>query len=148
MYTIEEFDKSKTKVLKYIMYQRRSESEVRNKFSKNIDEDMLADIIEYLKEAKYLDDIDYISKKIENFMLLKNMSIKEIQYKLIEKGLKRNDIEDYIYANEEKLNEFETKSAKNIILKKSNCQEDIEEVKKYLYKKGYKTENINVALKY
>ena len=33
MYTIEEFDKEKTKVLKYIIYKKRSEQEIRNKFA-------------------------------------------------------------------------------------------------------------------
>ena len=56
MYTIEEFDKEKTKILKYILYKKRSESEIRNKFSKEMDENLLEDIIEYLKEAKYIDD--------------------------------------------------------------------------------------------
>ncbi len=33
MYTIEEFDREKIKVLKYILYKKRSENEIRNKFS-------------------------------------------------------------------------------------------------------------------
>ena len=37
MYTIEEFDKEKTKVLKYILYKKRSENEVRAKFSGTMD---------------------------------------------------------------------------------------------------------------
>ena len=34
MYTIDEFDKGKTKILKYILYKKRSENEVRRKFEK------------------------------------------------------------------------------------------------------------------
>ena len=49
MYTIEEFDKAKTKILKYIIYKKRSENEIRKKFSKEFDENLLEDIIEYLK---------------------------------------------------------------------------------------------------
>ena len=56
MYTIEEFDKAKTKILKYIIYKKRSENEIRRKYEKEIDENMLEDIIEYLKEAKYIND--------------------------------------------------------------------------------------------
>ena len=62
MYTIEEFDKEKTKVLKYILYKKRSENEVRRKFEKELDENMLEDIIEYLKQAKYIDDKESIAK--------------------------------------------------------------------------------------
>ena len=145
MYSKEEFDKEKTKVLKYILYKKRSEYEIRNKFSKSIEENLLDDIIEYLKEDKYIDDGQYIEKTINNFMILKNLSIKEIQYKLISKGLNKNLIEDYIYNENEELNNYEIKSAKNIIYKKSNTME-LEDIKVYLIKKGYKIENINSAI--
>ena len=52
MYTPEEFDEGKTKVLKYILYKKRTEREVRKKFIHNMDEKMLTDIIDYLKEAR------------------------------------------------------------------------------------------------
>ena len=145
MYTLEEFDREKTKVLKYILYKKRSEYEVRNKFSKTIDEELLEDIIEYLKEAKYIDDEEYIRKTVNQFKPLKNMSIREIEYKLQAKGLKRNNIEDYIYKNKEELEEYEIKSAKNIINKKQASMEQ-DEIKTYLLKKGYKSDNIKEAM--
>ena len=145
MYTIEEFDREKTRILKYILYKKRTEQEVRDKFEKTMDEILLEDIIEYLKEAKYINDKEYIEKAVNNFMILKNLSIREIQYKLLAKGLKRNDIEDYIYENKEELEEYETKSAANIIYKKRSSMEE-EEIKQFLLKKGYKIENINKAM--
>ena len=145
MYTIEEFDKEKTKVLKYIMFKKRTEYEVRKKFSNTIDNEMLDDIIDYLKEAKYINDEEYIKKLVYEFINLKNLSIREIEYKLISKGINRNIIEDYIYNNRDDLEEYEIKSAKNIINKKSSSME-IEEIKQYLLKKGYKSENIKEAL--
>ena len=145
MYTIEEFDKQKTKVLKYILYKKRTEKEVRNKFSTTIDENMLEDIIEYLKEAKYINDKEFIEKTVNNFIALKNLSIREIQYKLSAKGIKKSDIEDYIYENQEELEKYEIKSATNLIYKKSSSMEK-EEIKQFLLKKGYKLENINKAL--
>lgn len=141
MYNIEEYDKQKTKILKYILYKKRTEQEVRRKFNDTIEEDMLEDIIEYLKEAKYIDDKEYIEKQINNFKILKNLSIKEIKYKLITKGINRDDIEDYIEKNKEELEQYETESAKNIINKKAKELEQ-EEIKQYLLKKGYKIENI------
>ena len=107
MYTIEEFDKAKTKILKYIIYKKRSENEIRRKYEKEIDENMLEDIIEYLKEAKYINDSEYIRKTVNNFIALKNLSIKELKYKLLAKGLNKNDVEDYIYNNKEELEEYE-----------------------------------------
>lgn len=145
MYTFEEFDKEKTRVLRYILYKKRSEQEVRTKFAKSINENLLEDIIEYLKEAKYIDDKEFINKIVNNFIILKNLSIKELKYKLTVKGLKRDDIEDYIYENRDELEEYEIKSASNIIYKKSNSLEK-DEIKQYLLKKGYKLENINKAM--
>ena len=145
MYTIEEFDKEKTKVLRYILYKKRSEYEIRNKFNKILDNNLLEDIIEYLKEANYINDKGYIEKTINNFIALKNLCIKEIKYKLIAKGLNKSDIEDYICENKEELEQYEIKSAKNIIYKKSSSMEQ-EEIKQYLLKKGYKSENIEIAL--
>ncbi len=144
MYTIEQFDKEKTKVLKYILYKKRTEQEIRRKFSNMIENNMLEDIIEYLKEAKYINDNEFIDKTIHNFIMLKNLSIKEIQHKLLAKGLNRNDIEDYIDENKEELQEYEIKSAENIIDKKAISMEQ-EEIKQYLLKKGYQLENINKA---
>lgn len=145
MYTIEEFDKEKTKILKYILYKKRTENEVRTKFSGTIDDNLLEDIIEYLKQAKYINDKEYIRKTVNNFIALKNLSIKELKYKLLSKGLDKNDIEDYIYENREELEEYELKSASNILYKKATSMEQ-EEIKQYLLKKGYKIENINKAI--
>lgn len=145
MYTIEEFDREKTKVLKYILYKKRSEQEIRNKFSKTIDENLLEDIIEYLKEAGYINDEEFIEKTINNFIVLKNLSIREMKYKLLAKGLDKNDIDDYFYNNKEQLEEYERKSISNILYKKSDSMEK-EDIKKYLLKKGYKSENINIVM--
>lgn len=145
MYTTEDFDREKTRVLKFILYKKRTEKEIRNKFNKTIDENLLEDIIEYLKEAKYINDKEYIEKTVNNFMVLKNLSIKEIQYKLASKGLKKSQIEEYIYENKDELEEYEIKSASNIFYKKSSSMEQ-DEIKQYLLKKGYKSESINSAI--
>lgn len=137
MYTIEEFDRCKTKVFKYIMFKKRTENEVRNKFRAQIEEDMLDDIIEYLKEAGYIDDYKFIKKQVNEYMNLKNLSIQEIKYKLMTKGLEKRLIEKYINENRDELEEYERKSAENIRIKKAS-QMDEEEIKQYLYKKGYK----------
>ena len=145
MYSLEEFDTAKTRVLKYILYKKRTENEVRTKFGKTIEENMLDDIIEYLKEAGYIDDKEYIRKTVNNFIALKNLSIREMKYKLLAKGLSKNNVEDYIYENKEELEEYETKSAENLIYKKSTSMEK-DEIKQFLLKKGYKLENINKAM--
>lgn len=145
MYNIEEFDQQKTKVLKYILFKKRTEQEVRNKFAKTMPEDLLNDIIDYLKDAKYINDVEYIEKIINNYKALKNLSIRELKYKLMAKGLDKDDIENYMYDNREELEEYEKKSAANILYKKQGSAEP-EEIIQYLMKKGYKTENIRKAI--
>lgn len=144
MYSLEEFDKEKAKVLKYILYKKRTENEVRIKFQSILEEELLEDIITYLKEAKYIDDTEYIQKIIHNFKTLKNLSMAELKYKLLAKGLNKNLIEDYFYENQEELTEYEINAACHMIEKK---KKDLEagEIKKYLLKKGYKQDNIKEA---
>lgn len=144
MYSIEEFDRCKTKVLKYILYKKRTENEVRTKFNSSIEEDLLEDVIEYLKENKYIDDSDYIKRTINNFKILKSLSIVELRYKLLSKGIDKNLIEDYIYENKDEITEYEINSAIKIIEKKSKELEK-KEIISYLMKKGYKKDNILVA---
>ncbi len=145
MYTIEEFDKEKTRVLKYIMYKKRTEQEIKNKFSKTIQENLLEDIIQYLKEAEYINDKQYIEKFVNELIALKKLSIKELKYKLLSKGLSKDLIEDYICNNKEKLEQYEIQSATNLAIKRENYMEK-EEIKQYLIKKGYKPENIEIAI--
>ena len=145
MYTLEEFDNEKTRVMKYIVYKRRTEKEIRTKFENSIEENLLDDIIEYLKEAKYIDDTEYVERAVNNIKTLKNLSIKEIKYKLLTKGIKKDDIEDYCYENKEELEEYELKSAQNIIEKKSKDYDE-EGMKMYLLKKGFKLDIVRKAL--
>ena len=144
-YSIEEFDKAKTKVMNYIMYKKRTEYEVKNNFSKTIEENLLHDIIEYVKEAGYLSDTDYIKRAILEFKALNNLSRKEISYKLYSKGISKELIEDYFSEHQEELYDYEMQSAQNIFNKKSITMET-EEIKNYLRKKGYKEDIIKDVL--
>lgn len=144
MYTIEEFDKEKTKVVKYIVYKKRTEKEVYRKFQGTIPENMLEDIIEYLKENGYIQDKEYIAKAVQEYMLLQTLSQKEIEYKLYAKGISRDDIEEYWNLHQEELQEYEIHSAKKIFQKKANIMEE-KDIVQYLLKKGYTRENIHEA---
>ena len=139
MYSAEEFDSQKTKVMKYIIFKKRTENEVRQKFQNSIEENMLEDIIEYLKDANYINDYEYIEKQVNEYKTLKTLSIKEIKYKLLSKGLDKNLIEDYIANHYEELQEYEENSLEKIKLKKSGSMDELK-LKQYLLKKGYKGE--------
>ena len=97
---------------------------------------MLDEIIEYLKEAKYLDDEDFIEKQVREYTNLKTMSIKELKYKLYAKGLDRKLVEQYIEKHYEELKEYEEKCIEKIRNKRAGDTE--EEINQYLYRKGYK----------
>ena len=61
------------------------------------------------------------------------------------KGVDKDSIENYIYENRDEMEEYEKKSAANILYKKQGSAEP-EEIIQYLMKKGYKTENIRKAI--
>jgi len=145
MYTIEEYDIQKTKVLKYVLYKKRTIREIKIKFKSIMDEDMLEDIIEELKQNNYIGDEQYIKKAVNEYIALKNLSIKELKYKLASKGISQDMIDDYILKNFDELEEYERKSAENIAVKKSVNMDEID-IKSYLLKKGYKEEIIREAI--
>lgn len=136
MYTVEEFDEKKTKVMSYILYKKRTEYEVRKKFSSTIDEDMLDDIIEYVKEAGYINDSEYVKKLFNEYMNLKSMSIREMKNKVYSKGVYVDYIEDYISKNREALEEYELESIKKIIDKKKRTMEP-QKLMAYLLNRGF-----------
>ena len=142
---LEELDKLKTKVLKYIMYKKRTEQEVKRKFSNIENQDLLDEVIENLKEIGYINDDNYIERAVAEFTNLKNLSLKELKYKLLSKGLNKDLIDDYFSSNIDKLEEFEINSAKNIILKRSGNSEE-QEIIQFLLKKGYKTHLIKRSI--
>lgn len=145
MYTAEEFDKEKSKVLKYILYKKRSKQEVKNKFYNTIDDSMLNDIIEELEENGYINDSNYIERAVNEFLALNNLSLKEVRYKLMAKGISNDLIEDYLNKNQEEMENYEIQSAKKIIIKKQNLMDE-NRIIQFLVKKGYKTNNIRQAI--
>ena len=136
----EEFDNLKTKMLKYIMYKKRTEKEIRQKFS-SFDENLVDDAIEYLKEAGYISDDEYIKRAMAEFININTLSLKEIKYKLMSKGLDKYLIEDYISSHYDELLEYEIECAQRIYNKKIITMEK-PEIISFLIKKGYKEDSI------
>ncbi len=138
----EKMDKLRTKMIKYILYKKRTEQEIRQKFSEE-DPNMIEDAIAYFKELNYINDANYIQKSVQEFIHLKNLSIKEITYKLYQKGITKTLLEEYIAQHQEELQAYEINSAKAIWNKKiQNTDEN--SVKEFLYKKGYLPETLHV----
>ena len=142
---LEKKDKLKTKMLKYIMYKKRTEEEIKRKFANIEETELVEEVIEELKEIGYINDSNYIDRAVTEHMNINNLSVKELKYKLMSKGLNINLIEDYVSSKNEELTEYEINSAKNIILKKQSNTEE-QDIIQYLIKKGYKTDNIKEAI--
>lgn len=139
----EKIEKLRNKMLKYIVYKKRSEAEIRQKFADE-EENMVEDAIEYFKELNYINDSVYIERAVKEYMALKNMSIKELSYKICQKGISKNLVDDYICQNKESMLEYEISSAKSIIIKKQSYLEE-QEIRNFLFKKGYMTESVSIA---
>ena len=114
-------DEAKTRIMKYITYKKRTEQEVRKKFKNEIDEQLLDEIIQ---------------KQVNEYMMLKTLSIRELKYKLLEKGLDKKLVEKYIEDNREELEEYEKKCIEKIRRKKAGNMEE-EKINQYLFRKGY-----------
>ncbi len=136
----EKIDKLRSKMLKYILYKKRTEQEIRQKFCEE-DENAVEDAIEYFKELNYINDFNYVQRSVQEFMNLKNLSIKEISYKLCQKGVSKRIVDEYVRKYEDEFVEYEINSAKKIWHKKiQNSDENT--VKDFLYKKGYRQDTI------
>ena len=96
----EKQDKLRTKMLKFIMYKKRTEQEVRQKFQDE-DENMVEDAIEFFKENNYINDFDYVDRAIKEYMAIKHLSIMEVSYKICQKGVNKSIVDDYICKNGE-----------------------------------------------
>ena len=134
MYTIEEYNNAKSKVLKYILYKKRSKQEVKNKFYNSIEEEMLNNIIDELEENGYIDDFNYVERAVNEYIALNNLSLKEVRYKLMAKGINSGLIDEYFSKYQERMQEYEVYSARNLIIKKEK-QMDENTLMQFLLKK-------------
>ena len=87
----------KKKIITFVrvLYKKRSEAEIRQKFIDSSGQ-LLDEVIDELKENGYIDDEIYIEKAISEYQRLKNMSIRELEYKLLSKGIEKYVLDKYI----------------------------------------------------
>ena len=135
------------KLMKYVVFKKRTEEEVRQKCKRlEYTEDYIDEIIEYLTENEYINDKIYVEKYINSLMKLKKASIYEIKIDLLRRGVNEKYIEDYIGNNQEILIDFELESARKIVAKKLQLGEDVEKIKKHLMGKRYSYSTISEAI--
>lgn len=136
-------DQIKSKILRFIIFKKRTENEVRKKFQNDYDQTILNEVIEELKTLNYINDENYIERYVNEALNTKTLSIVELKFKLQSKEISKKLIENYFKENYEKLYSYELNSVKKIFKKKS--QKDLQSVKNYLFRKGYKTEIVKLV---
>lgn len=133
------FEEAKEKAVKYLVLQLRTEMEVKQKLQKlNVEEYIIAEVLEYLKSIGYIDDAKYVDAYLRQSVNIPKYSIFEIKMKLKQKGISKELIE-------KKLFEFDSKSYEEELVEKlkRGKLKNMEEIKQraYLYRRGFKVSN-------
>lgn len=120
----------------YIGISKKTEYEVRQKLiKKKVEAHIIDKVIEYLKELNYINDKAYVDAYIVQNMRLLKYSIKEITYKLLQKGIKKDIMEDKLIILAKK--DYENKVIKKIINSKGQRLDELK-LKGYIYRRGFK----------
>lgn len=143
--------RAKSKALSLLKLQDRTEADIRKKLNMSYyREDIIELVIEYLKGYRYLDDyrysVQYISCKRSS------MSRRQMQYKLIEKGVAKDVIERAMCEFEEDNQEKELIQKvleKRLRSKDLSCMTQKEWNKEYQYLmyKGFSGSDINQVIR-
>ena len=133
------------KVMRYVLFKKRTEKEVRKKCTiLKYDEDYTDEVINYLKEAEYINDNVYIQKYINDVMKLKHLSIAQIRMDLMQRGVSPDLIDNFVYN--ENISQYEYESACYLASKKLKAGDDVEKIKRFLLNKGYSYDNVSKAI--
>ena len=77
------------KLRRYVVFKKRTEMEISQKCKRlEYNEEYIEEIIQYLSENEYIDDVKYVEKYINNILKLKKSSIFEIKMDLLRRGIK------------------------------------------------------------
>ena len=130
------FEEAKEKAVKYLVLALRTEEEVRQKLRKlNVEENVISDVLEYLKSICYIDDLKYVDAYLKQCIKMPKYSKYEIKMKLIQKGINKNLIEEKLIEID---NTYETKLIEKLINGKLKDMEPLKQ-KAYLYRRGFNT---------
>lgn len=131
-----EFENAKRKAIKYIGISKKTEHEVRQKLIRlGYNQDVIDMVISYLLDIGYIDDCDYVESYIRQSERLLNYSIFEIKQKLLQKGIKKDIIEDKISILESSC--YNKKLLEKLMESKCKNMEPLK-LKVYLYRRGIK----------
>lgn len=133
------FEQAKEKAVKYLVLTLRTENEVRNKLKRlNVEEDIIEEVINYLKGINYINDSNYIEAYIRQCSKIPKYSKYEIKMKLLQKGIDKSFLEEKLEKYD--MQEYERKIIEKL---KESKLKDMDQIKQkaYLYRRGFNVIN-------
>jgi len=133
-----DFENAKQKAIKFIGISKKTEYEVKQKLYRlGYNQEITDMVISYLLNIGYIDDVDYVKSYIKQNERFMKYSIFEITQKLLQKGIKKDIIENEITILED--SNYDRKIYEKLMLTKCKDMEPIKQ-KQYLYRRGLKVD--------
>lgn len=131
-----DFEVAKEKAIRYLGISKKTEYEVIKKL-KNLkySDETIEKVISYLVDLGYLNDEEYIDAYIRQCVRLLNYSIYEIKMKLLQKGIKKDIIEEKLSNLEN--TDYEEKLIGKLLSTKCKNMDSLKQ-KAYLYRRCLK----------
>jgi regulatory protein len=134
--------KLKMRVIEWLCLRPRSEKELSDYLrKKNSDPDFSLDLVNEMKEKKYLSN-EHFAKWYIELKTRQLKSKKEITYSLRQKGIDSQTVNELIEMSED----FDSENLKKLILKKRLKYNDETKLMAYLVRKGYLFSDVKEAL--
>ena len=128
------YENAKQKAIKYIGISKKTVYEVNQKLSGlGYNQDIIDEVISYLLNIGYLDDIDYTNSYIKQSIRMHKYSILEITQKLLQKGIKKDIIEEKIQSFKE--SGYDRELFQRLLETKCKNMEPLKR-KQYMYRRG------------
>ncbi len=144
---VERKDKSDalTKAVGYISKAIKTKKQVKDYLvKKGYTLDVAFYVIDKLKEYGYIDDVEYSKRYIESTK--KTQGKRLLQYKLMCKGVKKEDIESACDGNDEGFKDDAFNLAKKYMRNKEETKENLSKTYRYLIGRGFSYEEAEYAL--
>ncbi len=133
-----EFENAKQKAIKFIGISKKTEYEVKQKLYRlGYNQEIVDMVISYLLNIGYIDDVDYVKSYIKQNERFMKYSIFEITQKLLQKGIKKDIIENEITILED--SDYDKKIFEKLMLTKCKEMDPLKQ-KQYLYRRGLKVD--------
>jgi len=127
---------AKQKAIAYLIKSKKTSNEVMLKLRKlGFTDDIINEVVSYFTELGYIDDNDYVDAYIRQCMRLQNYSLFEIKNKLLQKGIKKDIIEEKLQVLED--SNYERELVEKLLNGKLKNMEEIKQ-RQYLFRRGFK----------